>query len=114
MKRAAQWLVRNWLASILFMATALLAAVAVAIGLSLNSAHPKQVPFEAAKALATLATGLLLGGVLKLITDNHAERKRDQDERPKHGLLHACYTLTTRWRCAHALWLRLTGSRRHR
>lgn len=66
--------------SILFAATALLAAVAVAIGLSLNSAHPKQVPFEAAKALATLATGLLLGGVLKLITDNHAQRKRDQAE----------------------------------
>lgn len=79
MRRAQQWLGQN-LAIALFIATAICVCAALAIGLALNASNPATVPFEAAKSLVAVATGLLLGGVLKFATDDHADTKRRRDE----------------------------------
>jgi hypothetical protein len=83
MTRVERWLRRRPLVLGLFAAAALLVSAAVVIASSLNASHPEAVPFEAAKALVTLATGLVLGGLLKLGIDGHAERKAQRDDLEK-------------------------------
>ena len=57
--------------------------VAVAIGLNLDPTDPDKFGLEAAKAALTLGTGLVLGGVLKLVLDRNADRAQLQDEAAK-------------------------------
>jgi hypothetical protein len=78
--RPESWFGRHRLALGLFATAALLAAGAISIGLSLDAAQPNPLLLEAAKAAGTLATGLLLGGVLKLAMDDQAESKRLRDD----------------------------------
>jgi hypothetical protein len=77
------WLRRHWLASSLLVSAVALGGVAIVLGSSLDGSNPHKIHLEAAKALATLATGFLLGGVLKLVTDNHADAKKRREETEK-------------------------------
>ena len=54
--------------------------VGVVIGVSLDAQHPKQFELELAKALLTLATGLILGGAVKVLLDHFQETAKLRDE----------------------------------
>ena len=79
MRKAGRWS-RRHLAVALFGTAGILVGIAVAIGLGLNASEPQPLPFELAKSLFAAATGLILGGLLKLATEDHTETKRQQDE----------------------------------
>jgi hypothetical protein len=71
------------LAAVLLVAAGLLFVAAIGIGLLLDRSNPDKIGLEAAKALVTLAAGLLLGGGLKIATDKHAADKLARDEAAK-------------------------------
>ena len=80
---APTWLRRHRLAIGLLVSAGVLAGLAIVLGSSLDGSKPHEIHLEAVKALATLATGLLLGGVLKLTTDNHADASKLRVEASK-------------------------------
>ena len=69
----------------MFLLAAAVAATvaALSVGFSLNPTKPHKLRLELAKALGTLATGLWLGGLLKLAMDNHADSKKTREEHQK-------------------------------
>ena len=78
----------SWLGAhklvVFLLASAVAATVAaLSVGLSLDPTKPHRLRLELAKALGTLATGLWLGGLLKLAMDNHADNKKTRDEHQK-------------------------------
>jgi hypothetical protein len=76
----AMWL-RNHLGWALGGAAIGLIAGAFVLDGRLDAAHPDAFGSEVVKALLTLTVGLLLGGVLKLLTDGYAESRAERDER---------------------------------
>ena len=80
---AVSWLGGHKLVVFLLAAAVAATVAALSVGFSLNPTNPHRLRLELAKALGTLATGLWLGGLLKLAMDNHADSKKTREEHQK-------------------------------